>query len=1295
MATLVLSAAGAALGGAVGGSVLGLSSMAIGRAIGATIGRRIDERLLGQGAEPVETGRVDRFRIMGAREGAAIPSVHGRMRIGGQVIWATRFRESISESGGGKGGGPVQRSYAYSVSLAVALCEGEIARVGRIWADGEEQTLGDLNYRVYSGGDAQEPDPLIEAVEGAGSVPAYRGTAYVVFEDLNLAPFGSRIPQFSFEVVRPVEASDDEAAFDIAQGVSGVALMPGTGEYALATTPVHFSDGIGGNKSANVNTALGQTDFGASLESLETEMPGCGAVGLIVSWLGDDLRIGACELKPKVEQGDSDGVGMPWRVAGVDRFGAEVVSQKDGLPVYGGTPCDASVIESISRMNSKGYDVMFYPFILMEQAEGNGLPDPWSDAVDQPVLPWRGRITSSVAAGRPGSPDGTSDATAEVEAFFGAAQASDFQIIDGEVLYSGPNEWSYRRFILHYAYLCALAGGVESFCIGSEMRGMTHIRGPQNSFPAVEALLQLAVDVRGVLGADTKIGYAADWSEYFGYHPQDGTGDVFFHLDPLWASDEIDFIGIDNYMPLSDWREGEDHADAYWGSVYSADYLESNIEGGEGFDWYYHSEQARDAQIRTDITDQGYGEDWVWRYKDIRGWWQAEHHNRIAGERALTPTDWVPQSKPVRFTEFGCAAIDKGSNQPNKFLDPKSSESGLPHYSTGERDELIQRQYFKAMLRHWKDEFNNPVSALYGAPMIDMGHAYAWAWDARPYPAFPTNSDLWSDAGNYATGHWLNGRSSGKALSAVLKAYCVGAGVEAVDAEQAYGIVRGYLSDGGDTPRSEMQPLLLAYGIDAFETGGQIVFRSRTGRTDVVLNRETLVERDGQGDFESARSAEGEEAGRVRVGFLGADGEFEPVWEDASQADSEAAVVSVSEFPLVLTRSEGRLVAERWLSEGKVARDRVNFSVPPSCVDAKVGSVIDVGDGAKYRIDRVESTESKQIEAVKVDPEAYRLARIEDEPPVIAPYLAPVPVFPLFLDLPLISGNEDPFSPHVAVTASPWPGQVGVFRENATGTFDLSHVISEKASVGRTESVLTRATGGVIDRGPDLQVKMASGTLDSASWASVLNGANRIAIGSGASDEWEVLQFAEAELIAPDTYLLKNRLRGQFGTDAFAPDEWPVGSIVVLLNEALGQVALSPSDRELSQRFRTGPVSRPIDDASFVETEAAFSGVGLRPFSPCHLHKNGDLFTWVRRTRVGGDAWTTPSVPIGEESEVYVVRVLSNGQILREVQTTSPSWTYDAATRVEDGNLTAYSIAVAQVSAVFGAGGAAVLDVVE
>ena len=98
----------------------------------------------------------------------------------------------------------------------------------------------------------------------------------------------------------------------------------------------------------------------------------------------------------------------------------------------------------------------------------------------------------------------------------------------------------------------------------------------------------------------------------------------------------------------------------------------------EGYDWYYASEKDRDLQNRTAIVDGAHNEHWVWRYKDIRGWWSNTHHNRIDGVRQAVPTNWVPKSKPIWFTELGCSAINKGANQPNRFLDPKSSESGLP-----------------------------------------------------------------------------------------------------------------------------------------------------------------------------------------------------------------------------------------------------------------------------------------------------------------------------------------------------------------------------------------------------------------------------------------------------------------------------------------------------------------------------------------------------------------------------------------------------------------------------------------
>ena len=106
MATIILSAVGAAAGSALGGTVLGgLSTAVLGRAAGATLGRILDQRLLGAGSEVIETGKVERFRLTGASEGRPLGQVYGRVRLGGQVIWASRFRQRVSTSGGGGKGG--------------------------------------------------------------------------------------------------------------------------------------------------------------------------------------------------------------------------------------------------------------------------------------------------------------------------------------------------------------------------------------------------------------------------------------------------------------------------------------------------------------------------------------------------------------------------------------------------------------------------------------------------------------------------------------------------------------------------------------------------------------------------------------------------------------------------------------------------------------------------------------------------------------------------------------------------------------------------------------------------------------------------------------------------------------------------------------------------------------------------------------------------------------------------------------------------------------------------------------
>lgn len=1288
MATLVLSAAGAAIGSGFGGTILGLSGAVIGRAVGSTLGRVIDQRLLGSGSDPVETGRVERFRLMGASEGAAVAQVFGRARVAGQVIWATRFMEHSSTSGGGGKGAPSRpkvTSYSYSVSLALALCSGRIGGIGRIWADGVEISPTDLNLRVYPGDEAQLPDPKIEAVEGAGMAPAYRGIAYVVIEDMDLSPYGNRVPQLSFEVIRPAQPAADLPG--MADVVQAVALIPGTGEYALATTKVHFTDGDTASRSANVNTVSGKSDFDTAMDQLETELPQVGMVSLIVSWFGDDLRCGHCLVQPKVEQAQLDGSGMAWRAGGITRAQAAEVPRAEGYSIYGGTPADAAVIEAIQALRARGKEVMFYPFILMEQMAGNTLPDPWTGGSGQPVLPWRGRITLDRAPGQAGSTDRSAAAAAEVAAFFGTAAPGDFAVEGTTISYSGPADWRYRRFILHYAHLCAAAGGVDAFCIGSEMRGLTQIRAAGDAFPAVAALRQLAAEVRAILGPATKISYAADWSEYFGYHVD---GDVYFHLDPLWADANIDFVGIDNYMPLSDWREGEAHADAHWGSIHALDYLTANVAGGEGFDWYYPSEEARAAQRRAPITDGAHGEDWVFRVKDLRGWWGNLHHDRIGGVRAASPSAWLPGSKPVRFTEYGCAAIDKGTNEPNKFLDPKSSESALPRYSDGRRDDALQMQYLRAMHRYWTDADHNPEAALYAGRMLDMGRSCVWAWDARPFPAFPNNSALWNDGGNYARGHWLNGRGSGQGLDAVVAEICETAGLADYDVSGLYGVVRGYELPDLSAARNALQPLSLAYGFDALDRDGLLRFRMRRGTLTAEIDAaQVAISEEIQGRGEFTRVSEAEMAGRVLVTHIEAEGDFAINESEAQLPFDGTKGTAQTDLALVMTRSEGRAVAERWLAEARVARDSLRLALPWSLAHLGAGDVIGHA-GRRWRIDRVEQAEFQTIEALRTEPGLFRPADEVEEGARSAQSLGDLPVYPVFLDLPLLTEDSVDHAPHIAVTARPWPGAAAVWSAPGDEGYVLNRRVDLAASIGRSESVMAAAAPGLWDRGPALRVKMSVGTLASASETAVLNGANAMAIGNPNAGDWEVFQFCNAVLVGPQTWELSTRLRGQLGSDGVMPAEWPVGSQVVLLNDALVQLDMPLSARGLDRHYRVGRAGRSFDDQLVVHSVRAFRGVGLRPYAPAHLRaerQGGDLgVTWKRRTRRDGDSWEAYEVPLAEDSERYLLRVLQGTTLLREVALTAPGWTYTAAMQGADGAGGAVVLAVAQVSAGYGPG---------
>ena len=200
-----------------------------------------------------------------------------------------------------------------------------------------------------------------------------------------------------------------------------------------------------------------------------------------------------------------------------------------------------------------------------------------------------------------------------------------------------------------------------------------------------------------------------------------------------------------------------------------------------------------------------------------------------------------------------------------------------------------------------------------------------------------------------------------------------------------------------------------------------------------------------------------------------------------------------------------------------------------------------------------------------------------------------------------------------------------------------------------------------------------------------------MAIGDGSPDNWELFQFADATLVAPDTYDLSMRLRGQAGTDAISPATWPVESYVVLIDGALQQIDLPLSARDLARHYRIGPGTRAFDDPSYIHSVEAFSGIGLRPLSPAHLRARADSagavhVTWIRRTRIDGDSWSGVDVPLGESFERYLVRIVQAGSQEREVIVPLPSWTYSASAQAADGVTAPFEIHVAQLSTAFGPG---------
>lgn len=165
-----------------------------------------------------EGSRLDDLGVVGSAYGAGIPTLWGRDRLPGNIVWATKLREErlVDEYSAGKGNTVTTSTYQYYATFATVHCAGDAAMQPRsIWCDKKllweapdngVHLAGDLagggSFEFCPGGPTQARSAIIEGVLGTDDTPAYRGRCVLVISELPVEQFGRRMPLVEVLIAR-------------------------------------------------------------------------------------------------------------------------------------------------------------------------------------------------------------------------------------------------------------------------------------------------------------------------------------------------------------------------------------------------------------------------------------------------------------------------------------------------------------------------------------------------------------------------------------------------------------------------------------------------------------------------------------------------------------------------------------------------------------------------------------------------------------------------------------------------------------------------------------------------------------------------------------------------------------------------------------------------------------------------------------------------------------------------------------------------------------------------------------
>jgi len=1111
----LLSSVGGSIGKYLGGGILS----SIGRYAGKLAGDYLEKKWFKRSTSSHRFTNVhDSFHISMAKYGTPIPLTFGRVQLPGQIIWADQILEKRNSSSVKKyiKGANIDvtketTELEYFLSFAMCICIGEINDIERVWLDDDVIDISKYKFKLYKGDEAQLPDPTITKQIGR-LTPAYRGIAYIVFEELPLAEFGHIIPSFSFEVLRKANVKDKVSVEEM---VESIVMIPGSGEFVYDTkiqTKSRLSEhGQEVNsKKLNSHNHYNLPNSVYSLNQLKTTCSNVKWVSPVACWFGNDLDIENCLIRPAVEfKNAHDHYSEEWKVSTYNRATApEVSKDENSNPKYGGSINDASIIRYLSELRKRELNIMFYPMFLM----------------DTPGKPWRGRITGSHE---------------HVTNFFN-------------------REDGYNQFILHYANL--VKDHVDAFVIGSELIGLTKIRNGDN-FPAVEELVALAARVKEIVGENVKVTYAADWSEY--HHTEGG----WFNLDPLWASPNIDFIGIDAYFPITNTISSD----------ISKEEIQKGFNSGEGYDYYIDQENGEKIPLAPQYA-----------WKNLKYWWENVHQNPNEEN-----SDWVPRSKPIWFTEFGFPSIDKATNQPNVFFDDKCVDGGAPKHSSGETNFSIQRTAIRAFIEFWKTQEY-------------IEEMFLWCWDARPYPAWPV-SNVWSDGRLWEKGHWVNYKFGSSNLSSILLEISDRCGIDLdkIDIDSVDEKVEGLIFSNSLTALNAINTLRAAYFFDINADNKDIISFQKRGadkKTRIVNDR--VMQLTDNSYIETTKTTNASKIKKIGLHYINYSDNYNAHYTQLHNEENAYTRDVTISLPIVLTTSEARTIGASILKNAHNENEFIRLKIYDSKIDITPSDFIKIDHNLKtyvIRVIEISSSNNQSIIIGIIDNQynySFTPSYLDSPQQTSRPYIDNELIA---LDLPIRINNAS--GSYIAIY---WQGggNTALYSDYPSGLGQWGHITNIKP---------TNAICEIINFQQSSEANIF--VLDTKSRL-IIAGSN---IEKYASNDWqyaqageELIKFKDLRKLENGNYEISQLIRGLSATEKYIPSERDGEKFILLeCDPNILEVSELLKDQQIS--FKAGKIKKTIkfQDKSQKELPAYIT----------HREINDDILhiKWIYRTNLNDD----------------------------------------------------------------------------